>query len=117
LSRSIILESAGTLACTAGAGAAGAGADLAAVDLPGAARVRAGRDGAAAGAVLRVVLRVPDKGVVAITLISGSVVCACAPDVANKLPNTIAADDCKRHQAQRRRTPAYVSTDLVVCTA
>jgi hypothetical protein len=38
--------------------------------------VRAGRAGSALG-LLRVVLRVPDSGVVAITLMSGSVVCAC----------------------------------------
>jgi hypothetical protein len=75
LSRVIMLASAGA---AAGAGAAGPGAAGArAAGAARAAREWAGRAGSALG-LLRVVLRVPDSGVVAMTLMSGSVVCACA---------------------------------------
>ena len=91
LSRSIMPGSVGAGAAAAGAGAAGAAR---------AARVRAGRDGAAAGVLLRAVLRLPDSGVVAITLMSGSVVCACAPAGASR------SDGKRRMQGAPASTPA-----------
>jgi hypothetical protein len=115
------LESAGALACT-GAGAAGAGAagaaravvrvvvvvraPVARLGVAGSARVARGAGRAGAGATLRCGLRVPDSGVVAITLMSGSVVSARPAAGAN---STTATDPSAyaRPRRGKRRSPKF----------